>query len=215
MLDEVKGAEGQIILFIDEMHTLIGAGKSEGAMDAGNLLKPALARGELHCIGATTLDEYRKYVEKDPALQRRFQPVFVGEPSVEDTISILRGLKEKYEAAPRRAHHRRRDRRRRHALQPLHHRSLPARQGDRPDGRGRVAACAWRWRSKPEEIEGLDRRIIQLKIEREALKKETDAASKDRLGALAKFELASWRRNPPISPRAGRRRRRRSTPRRG
>jgi ATP-dependent Clp protease ATP-binding subunit ClpB len=97
VLDEVKGAEGEIILFIDEMHTLIGAGKSEGAMDAGNLLKPALARGELHCIGATTLDEYQKYVEKDPALQRRFQPVFVGEPTVEDTISILRGLKEKYE----------------------------------------------------------------------------------------------------------------------
>ncbi|WP_420140970.1 Clp protease N-terminal domain-containing protein, partial [Sphingomonas sp.] len=97
VLDEVKGAEGDIILFIDEMHTLVGAGKSEGAMDAGNLLKPALARGELHCIGATTLDEYRKYVEKDPALQRRFQPVFVGEPTVEDTISILRGLKEKYE----------------------------------------------------------------------------------------------------------------------
>jgi ATP-dependent Clp protease ATP-binding subunit ClpB len=97
VLDEVKAAEGHVVLFIDEMHTLIGAGKSEGAMDAGNLLKPALARGELHCIGATTLDEYRKYVEKDAALQRRFQPVFVGEPTVEDTISILRGLKEKYE----------------------------------------------------------------------------------------------------------------------
>jgi ATP-dependent Clp protease ATP-binding subunit ClpB len=97
VLDEVKAAEGDIILFIDEMHQLIGAGKSEGAMDAGNLLKPALARGELHCVGATTLDEYRKYVEKDPALQRRFQPVMVGEPTVEDTISILRGLKEKYE----------------------------------------------------------------------------------------------------------------------
>ena len=97
VLDEVKGAEGDIILFIDEMHTLIGAGKGEGAMDASNLLKPALARGELHCIGATTLDEYRKHVEKDPALQRRFQPVFIGEPTVEDTISILRGLKEKYE----------------------------------------------------------------------------------------------------------------------
>src|SRR3546814_22513 len=97
VLDEVKSAEGEIILFVDEMHTLVGAGKSEGAMDASNLLKPALARGELHCIGATTLDEYRKYVEKDPALQRRFQPVFVGEPTVEDSISILRGLKEKYE----------------------------------------------------------------------------------------------------------------------
>ncbi len=183
VLDEVKGAEGQIILFIDEMHTLIGAGKSEGAMDAGNLLKPALARGELHCIGATTLDEYRKHVEKDPALQRRFQPVFVGEPTVEDTISILRGLKEKYE---------------------LHHgvritdgaivsaatlsnryitdRFLPDKAIDLMD----EAASRLRMEveSKPEEIEILDRRIIQLKIEREALKKETDAASRDRLNAL-------------------------------
>ncbi|MBD3731597.1 MAG: ATP-dependent chaperone ClpB [Sphingopyxis sp.] len=183
VLDEVKGAEGQIILFIDEMHTLIGAGKSEGAMDAGNLLKPALARGELHCIGATTLDEYRKHVEKDPALQRRFQPVFVGEPTVEDTISILRGLKEKYE---------------------LHHgvritdgaivsaatlsnryitdRFLPDKAIDLMD----EAASRLRMEveSKPEEIEILDRRIIQLKIEREALKKETDAASRDRLDAL-------------------------------
>ncbi|WP_176592354.1 ATP-dependent chaperone ClpB [Sphingobium sp. EM0848] len=183
VLDEVKGAEGQIVLFIDEMHTLIGAGKSEGAMDAGNLLKPALARGELHCIGATTLDEYRKYVEKDPALQRRFQPVFVGEPTVEDTISILRGLKEKYE---------------------LHHgvritdgaivsaatlsnryitdRFLPDKAIDLMD----EAASRLRMEveSKPEEIETLDRRIIQLKIEREALKKETDKASADRLNAL-------------------------------
>ncbi|MBB6192125.1 ATP-dependent Clp protease ATP-binding subunit ClpB [Sphingobium wenxiniae] len=183
VLDEVKGAEGQIVLFIDEMHTLIGAGKSEGAMDAGNLLKPALARGELHCIGATTLDEYRKYVEKDPALQRRFQPVFVGEPTVEDTISILRGLKEKYE---------------------LHHgvritdgalvsaatlsnryitdRFLPDKAIDLMD----EAASRLRMEveSKPEEIENLDRRIIQLKIEREALKKETDKASADRLTAL-------------------------------
>ena len=183
VLDEVKGADGQIVLFIDEMHTLIGAGKSEGAMDAGNLLKPALARGELHCIGATTLDEYRKYVEKDPALQRRFQPVFVGEPTVEDTISILRGLKEKYE---------------------LHHgvritdgaivaaatlsnryitdRFLP----DKPIDLMDEAASRLRMEveSKPEEIEALDRRIIQLKIEREALKKETDKASQDRLAAL-------------------------------
>jgi len=183
VLDEVKGAEGQIVLFIDEMHTLIGAGKSEGAMDAGNLLKPALARGELHCIGATTLDEYRKYVEKDPALQRRFQPVFVGEPTVEDTISILRGLKEKYE---------------------LHHgvritdgalvsaatlsnryitdRFLPDKAIDLMD----EAASRLRMEveSKPEEIENLDRRIIQLKIEREALKKESDKASQDRLAAL-------------------------------
>ncbi|AGH49396.1 ATPase [Sphingomonas sp. MM-1] len=188
VLDEVKQAEGDIILFIDEMHTLIGAGKSEGAMDASNLLKPALARGELHCIGATTLDEYRKYVEKDPALQRRFQPVFVGEPTVEDTISILRGLKEKYE---------------------LHHgvritdgalvsaatlsnryitdRFLPDKAIDLMD----EAASRLRMEveSKPEEIENLDRRIIQLKIEREALKKETDQASKDRLGAL-EYDLA-------------------------
>ncbi len=183
VLDEVKGAEGDIILFIDEMHTLIGAGKTEGAMDAGNLLKPALARGELHCIGATTLDEYRKYVEKDAALQRRFQPVFVGEPTVEDTISILRGLKEKYE---------------------LHHgvritdgaivaaatlsnryitdRFLPDKAIDLMD----EAASRIRMEveSKPEEIETLDRRIIQLKIEREALRKESDAASKDRLNHL-------------------------------
>ena len=183
VLDEVKAAEGQVVLFIDEMHTLIGAGKSEGAMDAGNLLKPALARGELHCIGATTLDEYRKYVEKDPALQRRFQPVFVGEPTVEDTVSILRGLKEKYE---------------------LHHgvritdsalvsaatlsnryitdRFLPDKAIDLMD----EAASRLRMEveSKPEEIENLDRRIIQLKIEREALKKETDKASADRLTTL-------------------------------
>ncbi|MBB5684661.1 ATP-dependent chaperone ClpB [Sphingobium boeckii] len=183
VLDEVRGAEGDIILFIDEMHTLIGAGKGEGAMDASNLLKPALARGELHCIGATTLDEYRQHVEKDPALQRRFQPVFVGEPTVEDTVSILRGLKEKYE---------------------LHHgvritdsalvaaatlsnryitdRFLPDKAIDLMD----EAASRLRMEveSKPEEIETLDRRIIQLKIEREALKKETDTASKDRLAAL-------------------------------
>jgi ATP-dependent Clp protease ATP-binding subunit ClpB len=183
VLDEVKGAEGHIILFIDEMHTLIGAGASEGSMDAGNLLKPALARGELHCIGATTLDEYQKYVEKDAALQRRFQPVFVDEPTVEDTISILRGLKEKYE---------------------LHHgvritdgaivaaatlsnryitnRFLPDKAIDLMD----EAASRIRMEveSKPEEIEKLDRRIIQLKIEEMALSKETDAASKDRLATL-------------------------------
>jgi len=188
VLDEVKGADGQIVLFIDEMHTLIGAGKSEGAMDAGNLLKPALARGELHCIGATTLDEYRKYVEKDPALQRRFQPVFVGEPTVEDTISILRGLKEKYE---------------------LHHgvritdgaivaaatlsnryitdRFLPDKAIDLMD----EAASRIRMEveSKPEEIEALDRRIIQMKIEAEALKKESDEGSRDRLNRI-QAELA-------------------------
>jgi ATP-dependent Clp protease ATP-binding subunit ClpB len=188
VLDEVRQAEGDIVLFIDEMHTLVGAGRSEGSMDASNLLKPALARGELHCIGATTLDEYRKYIEKDAALERRFQPVFVGEPTVEDTISILRGLKEKYE---------------------LHHgvritdgalvaaatlsnryiadRFLPDKAIDLMD----EAASRLRMEveSKPEEIEILDRRIIQLKIEREALGKETDAASKDRLGRL-NFDLA-------------------------
>ncbi|CUS46677.1 MAG: ATP-dependent chaperone ClpB [Pseudomonadota bacterium] len=194
VLDEVRAGEGDIILFIDEMHTLIGAGKTDGAMDASNMIKPALARGELHCVGATTLDEYRKYVEKDAALQRRFQPVFVGEPTVEDTISILRGLKEKYE---------------------LHHgvritdaaivaastlsnryitdRFLPDKAIDLMD----EAASRIRMEveSKPEEIETLDRRIIQLKIEREALKKESDAASRDRLttleGELANLEQQS------------------------
>ncbi|GAC1573337.1 MAG: ATP-dependent chaperone ClpB [Sphingomicrobium sp.] len=188
VLDETKQAAGEVILFIDEMHTLVGAGKGDGAMDASNLLKPALARGELHCIGATTLDEYRKHVEKDAALERRFQPVFVGEPTVHDTISILRGLKEKYE---------------------LHHgvritdaalvaaatlsnryisdRFLPDKAIDLMD----EAASRLRMEveSKPEEIENLDRRIIQLKIEREALKKETDVASKDRLNKL-EAELA-------------------------
>ena len=183
VLDEVKGAEGEIILFIDEMHTLIGAGASEGSMDASNLLKPALARGELHCIGATTLDEYQKHVEKDAALQRRFQPVFVGEPTVEDTISILRGLKDRYE---------------------LHHgvritdgaivaaatlsnryiadRFLPDKAIDLMD----EAASRIRMEveSKPEEIEVLDRRIVQLKIEEMALAKEKDQASKDRLDNL-------------------------------
>jgi ATP-dependent Clp protease ATP-binding subunit ClpB len=189
VLDEVKAAEGDIVLFIDEMHQLIGAGKSEGAMDAGNLLKPALARGELHCVGATTLDEYRKYVEKDPALQRRFQPVFVGEPTVEDTISILRGLREKYE---------------------LHHgvritdgalvsaatlsnryitdRFLPDKAIDLMD----EAASRIRMEveSKPEEIETLDRRILRLKIEREGLRRETDEASRDRFEHLEE-ELAN------------------------
>ncbi len=140
VLQEVTSAEGSIILFIDEMHTLIGAGKADGAMDASNLLKPALARGELHCIGATTLDEYRKHVEKDAALARRFQPIFVSEPTVEDTISILRGLKGQIRAAPRRAHHRFRLGGGDHAVEPLHHRPIPAGQGDRPDGRGRGAA---------------------------------------------------------------------------
>jgi ATP-dependent Clp protease ATP-binding subunit ClpB len=189
VLDEVKGAEGEIILFIDEMHTLIGAGASEGSMDASNLLKPALARGELHCIGATTLDEYQKYVEKDAALQRRFQPVFVNEPTVEDTISILRGLKEKYEL-----HHgvRITDGAIVAAAQLSHRyiadRFLPDKAIDLMD----EAASRIRMEveSKPEEIENLDRRIIQLKIEESALGKETDQASKDRLAALRE-ELAN------------------------
>ena len=183
VLDEVRSDGADVLLFIDEVHQLVGAGKGEGAMDASNLLKPALARGELHCIGATTLDEYRKYIEKDAALERRFQPVMVGEPTVEDTISILRGLREKYE---------------------LHHgvrltdgalvaaatlsnryiadRFLPDKAIDLMD----EAASRLRMEveSKPEEIENLDRRTMQLKIEREALKRETDSASKDRLANL-------------------------------
>jgi ATP-dependent Clp protease ATP-binding subunit ClpB len=183
VLNEVTAAEGGVILFIDEMHTLVGAGKTEGAMDASNLLKPALARGELHCVGATTLDEYRKHVEKDAALARRFQPVFVTEPTVEDTVSILRGLKEKYE---------------------LHHgvrisdaaivaaatlsnryitdRFLPDKAIDLID----EAASRVRMQvdSKPEALDEIDRRIMQLKIEREALRKETDAPSKARLEKL-------------------------------
>jgi len=189
VLDEVKGAEGDIILFIDEMHTLIGAGASEGSMDAGNLLKPALSRGELHCIGATTLDEYQKYVEKDAALQRRFQPVYVDEPTVEDTISILRGLKEKYEL-----HHgvRITDGAIVAAAQLsnryISNRFLPDKAIDLMD----EAASRIRMEveSKPEEIENLDRRIIQLKIEEQALGKESDQASKDRLAAL-RAELAN------------------------
>ncbi|MCC6716954.1 MAG: ATP-dependent chaperone ClpB [Acetobacteraceae bacterium] len=188
VLKEIEAAAGEIILFIDEMHTLVGAGKADGAMDASNLIKPELARGALHCVGATTLDEYRKHVEKDAALARRFQPVFVGEPSVEDTISILRGIKEKYE---------------------LHHgvritdgalvaaatlsnryitdRFLPDKAIDLMD----EAASRLRMQvdSKPEELDELDRRLMQLKIEREALKRETDPASRDRLGKLEQ-ELA-------------------------
>ena len=185
VLSEISSAEGEIIVFIDELHTLIGAGKADGAMDASNMLKPALARGELHCVGATTLDEYRKHIEKDAALARRFQPVFVAEPTVEDTISLLRGLKEKYE---------------------LHHgvriadssivaaatlsnryiadRFLPDKAIDLMD----EAASRIRMQvdSKPEALDELDRRIMQLKIEKEALKKESDQASRDRLERLEK-----------------------------
>ena len=190
VLNEVTAAQGGIILFIDEMHTLVGAGKADGAMDASNLLKPALARGELHCVGATTLDEYRKHVEKDAALARRFQPVFVSEPTVEDTISILRGLKEKYEQ-----HHKVRisD----SALvaaatlsnRYIADRFLPDKAIDLVD----EAASRLRMQvdTKPEELDELDRRIIQLKIEQEALKKETDTASRDRLEKLD-HELADY-----------------------
>lgn len=188
VLAEVTSAEGQIVLFIDELHTLVGAGKADGAMDASNLLKPALARGELHCVGATTLDEYRKYIEKDAALARRFQSVFVGEPTVEDTISILRGLKEKYEV-----HHgvRITD----SAIvaaatlsnRYITDRFLPDKAIDLIDES--AARLRMEVDSKPEAVDELDRRIMQLKIEREALKKETDPASKDRLGKL-ESELA-------------------------
>jgi ATP-dependent Clp protease ATP-binding subunit ClpB len=188
VLSEIQAEGGRIILFIDEMHTIVGAGKADGAMDASNLLKPALARGELHCVGATTLDEYRKHVEKDAALARRFQPVFIDEPTVEDTISILRGLKEKYEM-----HHgvRITD----SALvaaatlsnRYITDRFLPDKAIDLVD----EAASRLRMQvdSKPEELDELDRRVIQLKIEREALRKEDDAASKDRLQRLER-ELA-------------------------
>ena len=185
VLNEVTSAAGEVILFIDEMHTLVGAGKSDGAMDAANLIKPALARGELHCVGATTLDEYRKYVEKDAALARRFQPVMVTEPTVEDTISILRGIKEKYElhhgvritdsalvAAATLSH------------RYITDRFLPDKAIDLMD----EAASRLRMEvdSKPEELDALDRQILQLQIEAEALKKEDDAASRDRLEKLEK-----------------------------
>jgi ATP-dependent Clp protease ATP-binding subunit ClpB len=188
VLQEVTSAEGSIILFIDEMHTLIGAGKADGAMDASNLLKPALARGELHCIGATTLDEYQKHVEKDAALARRFQPIFVAEPSVEDTISILRGLKDKYEQ-----HHgvRITD----SALvaattlsnRYITDRFLPDKAIDLMDEA--AARLKMQVDSKPEELDLMDREIIRLKIEQEALRKESDAGSKSRLQSLEK-ELA-------------------------
>lgn len=180
VLTDVQAAEGEIILFIDELHTLVGAGAAEGSMDASNLLKPALARGELHCVGATTLNEYRKYIEKDAALARRFQSVFVSEPTVEDTISILRGLKEKYElhhgvrisdsaivAAATLSH------------RYINDRFLPDKAIDLVDEAG--SRLRMEVDSKPEELDEIDRKLIQLKIEREALKKETDTASKERL----------------------------------
>ncbi|SHE79326.1 ATP-dependent chaperone ClpB [Thermomonas hydrothermalis] len=192
VLNDLAKNEGQIILFIDELHTMVGAGKAEGAMDAGNMLKPALARGELHCIGATTLDEYRKYIEKDAALERRFQKVYVGEPSVEDTIAILRGLKERY------ALH--------HGVEitdpaiiaaaTLSHRYIPDRQlPDKAIDLIDEAASRIRMEidSKPEELDRKERRLIQLKIQREALKKEKDPESKQRLADLEK-EIAQLER---------------------
>ncbi len=200
VLQEVTSSDGGIILFIDEMHTLVGAGKADGAMDASNLLKPALARGELHCIGATTLDEYRKHVEKDAALARRFQPVFVNEPSVEDTVSILRGLKEKYE---------------------LHHgvritdaaivaaatlsnryiadRFLPDKAIDLVDEA--AARLKMQVDSKPEELDSIDREIVRLKIEQEALKKETDPGSKERLASLERELIDLEKRSADLTAR--------------
>src|SRR5262249_15627142 len=183
VLKDLAKQEGQIILFIDEIHTMVGAGKAEGAIDAGNMLKPALARGELHCVGATTLDEYRQYIEKDAALERRFQKVLVDQPSVEDTIAILRGLKERYEihhgvditdpaivAAAR-----------------LSHRYITARQlPDKATDLIDQAASRIRMEmdSKPEEMDRLERRLIQLKMELEAVKKEKDEASRKRLAHI-------------------------------
>ena len=194
VLQEITKAQGQIIIFIDEIHTMVGAGKAEGAMDAGNMLKPMLARGELHCIGATTLDEYRKHIEKDAALERRFQPVMVNEPSVEDTISILRGLRERYEL-----HHgvRIQDAALVAAAQLSHRyisdRFLPDKAIDLIDEAG--AKLRTEMESMPEELEGLERRLTQLEIEREALRKEKDQASKERLAVLQKemAELKSQR----------------------
>ena len=187
VLEEIKGSDGQVVTFIDELHTVVGAGAAgEGAMDAGNMLKPMLARGELRMVGATTLDEYREHIEKDAALERRFQQVFVGEPSVEDTIGILRGLKERYEA-----HHK-------VAIadaalvaaatlsRPLHHRPAAARQGDRPGRRGRVAGCGWRSTPRRSRSTSCSRQVDRLKMEELALANEDDAASRGAAGAAAR-----------------------------
>jgi ATP-dependent Clp protease ATP-binding subunit ClpB len=200
VLNEVTAAAGGIILFIDEMHQLVGAGKTDGAMDASNLLKPALARGELHCIGATTLDEYRKHVEKDAALARRFQPVFVGEPTVEDTISILRGLKDKYEQH--------------HGVRVtdsaivaaatlsnryITDRFLPDKAIDLIDEA--AARLKMQVDSKPEELDSIDREIVRLKIEQEALKKENDPGSRSRLGGLEQELIALEKKSADITSR--------------
>src|SRR5256884_289944 len=200
VLQEITAAAGEIIVFIDELHTLVGAGKAEGAMDASNMLKPALARGELHCVGATTLDEYRKHIEKDAALARRFQPVFVSEPSVEDTISILRGIKEKYElhhgvritdsalvAAATLSH------------RYIADRFLPDKAIDLVDEA--AARLKMQIDSKPEELDNLDREIVRLKIEQEALKKETDAGSKSRLKTLEKELTALEKQSADLTAR--------------
>src|SRR5213592_3005167 len=200
VLDEVRQAAGDIILFIDEMHTLVGAGKAEGAMDASNLLKPALARGELHCIGATTLDEYKKHVEKDAALARRFQPIYVNEPSVEDTISILRGLKDRYEqhhgvritdsalvAAATLSH------------RYISDRFLPDKAIDLIDEA--AARLKMQVDSKPEELDSIDREVVRLKIEQEALRKESDPGSKERLKRLEKELAALEKRSADLTAR--------------
>ena len=201
VLDEVKKSEGSIILFIDEIHTIVGAGKTEGSMDAGNMLKPMLARGELHCIGATTLDEHRQYIEKDPALERRFQPVMVDEPTVEDTISILRGLKDRYEVY--------------HGVKItdgalvsaatlsdryISERYLPDKAIDLVD-----EACAMiktELDSMPAELDEMQRKIMQLEIEEAALKKETDNLSKERLEALRKDMVAAMKAKDKVTKEA-------------
>src|SRR6195256_396018 len=200
VLQEVTSSDGGIVLFIDEMHTIVGAGKADGAMDASNLLKPALARGELHCIGATTLDEYKKHVEKDPALARRFQAIYVDEPSVEDTISILRGLKDRYEQH--------------HGVRItdgaivaaatlsnryITDRFLPDKAIDLIDEAS--ARLKMQVDSKPEELDSIDREVVRLKIEQEALKKESDAGSKERLKRLEKELIALEKQSADITAR--------------
>lgn len=212
LLEEVTKEEGRIILFIDELHTVVGAGKTEGSMDAGNMLKPALARGELHVIGATTLDEYRKYVEKDAALERRFQKVMIDEPSVEDTIAILRGLQEKYEAhhgveitdpaivAAAELSHR-----------YITDRFLPDKAIDLIDEA--AARIKMEIDSKPEALDKLDRRLIQLKIEREAMKKETDEARRSASKRSKRKSNVSRANTPTLRKCGSAKRAKRSAPR--